>query len=359
MNHDETHNDVTHNDAARDGASGSEPEDHAPTEGMEHRVAAAGAELLAQAARHSAAPVTVIRRAKARRRQRFVWVAAGIGILALSAGLGWPDRTRQQTSVIAIDGPDDTTAPTSATGLVTVTVPAGLRLDDLFRLLSESFPEHTPDDFRAVLDDGLVTSAYLPDPPPVLPAGFSPWEGLFFPSTYQFKASWTPQQVLQVLATEMDEKLDSFGYRDAESTLGYSPYQVLTMASIIHAESMNGAEAPKVAAVMYNRIEAGDFLGIDASTRFSQRKGPDEPLVAADFVDSDPFNTRRNVPDKIPPTPIGLPNEAALRAAINPAAGEWRWYVVDDDPNTDLHVFAETYEEFLAAKRRAELAGQL
>ena len=70
MNHDETHNDVTHNDAARDGASGSGPEDHAPTEGMEHRVAAAGAELLAQAARHSAAPLTLIRRAKAMRRQR-------------------------------------------------------------------------------------------------------------------------------------------------------------------------------------------------------------------------------------------------------------------------------------------------
>ena len=76
MNHDEARNDVTHNDAARDGASGSGPEDHAPNEGMEHRVAAAGAELLAQAARHSAAPVPVIRRAKARRRQRFVWVAS-------------------------------------------------------------------------------------------------------------------------------------------------------------------------------------------------------------------------------------------------------------------------------------------
>lgn len=242
---------------------------------------------------------------------------------------------------------------------LSITFKEGITLAEAVGQFLTKFPQYKDTDFYNALASGAVKSKYLPNPAPALPPGFTAWEGLLFPSTYQFREDWTPAQLLQVLATEMEEKLDSFGYQDALSSTGYSPYQVLTFASMIEDETAAREERAMVARVMYNRIEAGDFLGIDATTRYSQRKMNGEPLTSEDFKDDDPYNTRRNVPDKIPPTPIGLPSEASLRAAINPAEGEWRWYVVDDDPETRTHIFCNTYEEFLAAKRAAERVGEL
>lgn len=245
---------------------------------------------------------------------------------------------------------------------VRVTIKEGITLAEMVGAFLEKFPQYKDTDFYNALASGQVTSKYFPNPPPTLPAGFTAWEGLFFPNTYDFLANATPAQILQKLATKMEEEMDDAGYGDAVAATGYTPYQVLTMASLIENETAVLEERAMVSRVMYNRLASGDFLGIDASVRYGQRKQPGEPLLEDDFKPEDPYNTRRrNVPidQKFPPTPICLPGAASLTAAMNPLDGPWAFYVVDADPETKTHVFTETYEEFLAAKRAAEDAGEL
>ena len=245
---------------------------------------------------------------------------------------------------------------------VRVTVKEGITLAQMVGAFLEKFPQYKDTDFYNALNSGQVTSKYYPNPAPALPAGFTAWEGLFFPDTYEFLENATPAQMLQKLATKMEGELDTLGYADAVAATGYTPYQVLVMASLIENETAALEERAMVSRVMYNRLATGDFLGIDAAVRYSQHKGPGDDLLTADFKDDDPYNTRLQHDDvnlKIPPTPICLPSAQSLTAAIKPVDGPWKFYVVDADPNTKTHVFTETYDQFLAAKQAAEDAGEL
>lgn len=244
-------------------------------------------------------------------------------------------------------------------GEVTIVFPEGITLADAVGLFIKKFPQYKDTDFYTALSSGQVKSKYLPNPAPNVAAGFTPWEGLLLPNTYKFADNSNPAQLLQKLADAMSERLDDYGYADAQAATGYTPYQVLTFASMIEKETAAPEERTKISRVIYNRLEAGDFLGIDATTNYGQKIPFTTPLTTEDFKEDDPYNTRRMVADKIPPTPISLPSDSSLKAAIAPEAGKWKWYVVDTDPDTKTHVFCETIEQFNAAKAAARAAGEL
>ena len=244
----------------------------------------------------------------------------------------------------------------------------GSTIAQMLGKILEKFPKYTDAMFYQALSSGAVKSKYLPNPLPAVPAGFTPWEGLLFPNTYQFDSNATPTQILQKLADAMVEKLDKYQYGAAAQKVGVTPYQTLIFASMIEREVKASDERPKVARVLYNRLARNDILGIDATTRYGQHK-PTETLLQADFDPSkDPYSTRNYVVDgkvvvggaegRIPPTPISNPGEAAIRAAISPEAGDWLYYVVDVE-NPTKHVFTADPNVFIEAKKKAQAAGLL
>jgi UPF0755 protein len=228
-----------------------------------------------------------------------------------------------------------------------VRVTEGRRLSDALVQISEQMPTLTVEELQSTLDSGAVSSAYKP-------AEVASWEGLLFPDTYEFDDGATAQEVLQTMATKMEDVLDGLGYDKAETLQGRSAYELITIASLIEKETGAPAdERGKISRVISNRLDDGETLGIDAAVLYGLGRASGE-LTQSDLDTETPYNTR--LVAGLPPTPIALPGEASLAAAIEPAEGDWRYYVlVSNDPPT--HLFTDDYDEFLEAKSDAQANG--
>jgi UPF0755 protein len=223
---------------------------------------------------------------------------------------------------------------------VNVTFPENLWLRDFARILEED-THLSADRFLQALESGKVKSKYLP-------RGETNMEGLLFPSTYQVIERDTEVDVAQRLADEFEERADQVGIDDAPA-LNLTPYEAIIVASMIEAEARHDEERAMIARVIYNRIQQDMTLGIDATVYYAI--GEHKPsLTESDLATDSPYNTRLN--PGIPPTPIGAAGEASLRAAMNPAEGDWLYYVVSDCEGH--HAFSVEYNEFLNNKAAYE-----
>ena len=102
-------------------------------------------------------------------------------------------------------------------------------------------------------------------------------------------------------------------------------------------------ERPLVAAVIYNRLSKGEPLGIDATTRYETRNYT-RAITQETFDTDTPYNTRLNV--GLPPTPIGNPGLAAIKAAAAPAKVDYFFYVVKPNTCPATHTFTASAAEF-------------
>lgn len=226
---------------------------------------------------------------------------------------------------------------------VTVTFPEGLWLEDFARILEEE-TDLSGDRFLKVLSNGKVRSSLLPE-------GEDNHEGLLFPSTYQVGEKDDEVDVARRLVEEMEEQVAPLDFSVAES-MGYSRYEAIVIASMIEAEAKLDSERPKVSRVIYNRLEIGEKLGIDATVNYAigdHKLG----LTVSELATDSPYNTR--LYPGLPPTPIGAAGAEALEAAAAPADGEWLFYVLEDCDGR--HAFSETYDEFLQDKAAYEALG--
>ncbi|MDQ3957892.1 MAG: endolytic transglycosylase MltG [Actinomycetota bacterium] len=226
---------------------------------------------------------------------------------------------------------------------VSVTFPEGLWLTDFARILEEE-TGLSGDRFLKALSDGTVRSA-------LLPKGSKNHEGLLFPSTYEVGENDDEVSVARRLVDEMEERVAQLDLSTAEA-LGYSRYETIVIASMVEAEAKLDSERGKVARVIYNRLEIGEKLGIDATVNYAIGDHKLDLTLSELAIDS-PYNTR--LYPGLPPAPIGAPGAEALAAAAAPAEGEWLFYVL---ANCDgRHAFSESYDEFLDDKAAYQQLG--
>jgi UPF0755 protein len=209
----------------------------------------------------------------------------------------------------------------------------------------------TTEDVMAVLLSGELRSAYQP-------ADQANLEGLLFPDTYRVEEDDDERAVLTRMVERFDQVAGDLGYDDAtarisEATGGeiqITPYEAVIVASLIERETKVAEERGMVARVIYNRLAVGNPLGIDATTVYAL--GGRRPETQSDVDVQSPYNTRNN--QGLPPTPIAVPGQAALRAALEPTPGDWFYYVLTDE--SGRHTFTVTAEEFerAAAECRAK-----
>jgi UPF0755 protein len=166
-----------------------------------------------------------------------------------------------------------------------------------------------------------------------------------FPSTYQVIRKDDEAEVAQRLVDQMVDEVRKLDFEAKASSLGVTPYEALIVASMIEAEAKAPGDRDKIARVIYKRLEEGMQLGIDATVLYAlgEHKGT---LTNEDLAVDSPYNTRRVT--GLPPTPIGAPGTNSLDAAVNPADGDWLYYVVSDCDGH--HAFSESYDEFLQDK---------
>ena len=125
---------------------------------------------------------------------------------------------------------------------------------------------------------------------------------------------------------------------------------------MIEKEVQVDSERDNVAAVIYNRLSAGDTLGIDATLRYGLEKYSGQ-LLQSELESDDPYNTRTIA--GLPPTPIANPGQASMEAAAKPAKTDDYYFVVK--PGTcGEHFFTDSAEEFdqAAAEYQAALAAE-
>ena len=175
-------------------------------------------------------------------------------------------------------------------------------------------------------------------------------EGWLYPDTFNFQKGTSVQQILKVSHNKMKETLDKYWYeRDADLPYN-SAYEVLIMASIIEKETGLSGERDRIAGVFIRRLQLNMRLQTDPTVIYGMGLAFDGNLRSKDLTDDTVYNTYRR--KGLPPTPIAMPSEASIKAAVHPAEGTELYFVAKGDGS---HYFSSTLEEHNQAVRRYQL----
>ena len=172
-------------------------------------------------------------------------------------------------------------------------------------------------------------------------------EGFLFPETYSLPEGSKEEDFIAVMLNHFDEVWVKYKKRAAELSL--TPNEVITMASLIEREAALDEERPLVSSVIYNRLELGMPLQMDATLDFAlELIGENHQYITdEDMAIDSPYNTYL-IPG-LPPGPIACPGEKAIEAALYPADTEYLYYVKTTDQGWGMS-FSVDYEEFLENK---------
>jgi UPF0755 protein len=192
----------------------------------------------------------------------------------------------------------------------------------------------------------LKEQAYLaatanPRPQPTFGAKALPLEGFLFPATYDFTARTSSPQLVAAQLKAFRENWRKVNLAYARSK-NLTPYDVLTIASMIEKETPAPEERQLVSAVIYNRLHARMPLGIDAALRYGLDIPGTESIHESQLANPTPYNLRQHA--GLPPTPIGSPGLASIQAAAHPAKVNYLYFVAK--PDKKHHFFTASASEF-------------
>jgi len=175
-------------------------------------------------------------------------------------------------------------------------------------------------------------------------------EGLFFPDTYYFSSGMSDISILKRAYRIMQSRLDR-AWSNRSSDVPYAtPYEALTMASIIEKETGQASERPMIAAVFVNRLRIGMRLQTDPTVIYGLGEGFDGNLRKRDLLEDTPYNTYTRA--GLPPTPIAMPGGEAIQAALHPAKSQALYFVAKGN---GTHYFSGSLTEHNRAVARYQL----
>jgi UPF0755 protein len=222
-----------------------------------------------------------------------------------------------------------------------VTVPEGLRVEDTVELLAKKTDVPLRDFERVLESPGAIGL-------PRYAKGDA--EGYLFPATYAFPPNADAESILSKMVERWRQAAEDADLVARADELGYTPGQVMIVASLIESEANRQEDRGKVARVIYNRLETdatNKLLQIDATVNYALGRDLGLALTTEDLQVDSPYNTRRY--PGLPPGPIESPGDAAIEAAANPPEGDWIYYVTVD-LDTGETKFTDDYQEFLRLK---------
>ncbi len=237
---------------------------------------------------------------------------------------------------------------------LTITFPEGLWLAETRQRILDTFPEMDP----AALDVAIAETRA-----PIMPDDVDLPEGVLFPATYEVATEdvGDPRKLLDQMVLAFERVSVAQGLPDATAKLEgvaggreITPYEALIVASLVESEARVPEDRARIARVIYNRLAEGMRLDIDATVVYALGDRL-APLTDSSLRVDSPYNTRRY--GGIPPTPINSPGEASIEAALNPADGDWLYYVLADEDGS--HYFTNDFDDFNRAVAEARDKGLL
>ncbi len=208
---------------------------------------------------------------------------------------------------------------------------------------------------RAALaqDDGLQQTLAAIDDAEImrrLQAGGAPPEGWFLPETYSYVKGMSDFDILHRSHEAMARLLEESWATHPMGFMLESPYQVLTLASIVEKETARVEERPLIAGVFLHRLKLGMRLQTDPTVIYGLGARYDGNLHRRDLDTDTPYNTYTR--DGLPPTPIALPGKAAVEAVMHPDPTDALYFVARGD---GTHEFSATLDAHNRAVERYQL----
>jgi UPF0755 protein len=171
-----------------------------------------------------------------------------------------------------------------------------------------------------------------------LPQGFSKSEGLIFPAQYSFPQGTSAQAAAQSMIDRFSD--DPYGRRLLQGNKDFSAQHLLTIASIVQAESTN-EDFSKVARVIYNRLKIGMPLQMDSTVHYIMQARGDIFLSRKSTTLNSPYNTYKKF--GLPPGPICSPSSDAIKATLEPIQGDWLYFITVAPGDTR---FTASFDQF-------------
>ncbi|GII95308.1 endolytic transglycosylase MltG [Sinosporangium siamense] len=175
-------------------------------------------------------------------------------------------------------------------------------------------------------------------------------EGYLFPAAYEFTDRMSATDIFANMVERYEKEVSAIDLEGAAKKLGFTPHQILTIASIVEAESGKPSDMGRVARVIYNRLGINMHLRMDSTVMYAHNtKG-----IAATHKQLEiksPYNTYKY--QGLPPGPITNPGMNAIKAALNPTPGPWIFFVTTD-PKNAITKFTEHESEFNQFKAEFE-----
>ncbi len=288
-----------------------------------------------------------------------------------------PGFYKMRTEIPASDAVARLTDPQNRVGKLVI--PEGRQLDDvqdvktnavtdgIFSLISNATcvdldgDRHcvSKDDLKKVATSASPSSLSVPDwatkAVEAMGEDHRRLEGLIAPGSFDIDPSASAQDILSQLIGSSAYQYTQGGLLDTAKSLNMTPYQILTVASLVQREA-KPQDFDKVARVIYNRLVAPDHsrLEFDSTVNYSLDR-QEVATTDADRARATPWNTY--VRQGLPATPICSPGAPALAAAEHPADGDWLYFVTVDMQGTTL--FTKDYPQHLANIELAKRNGVL
>jgi UPF0755 protein len=176
-----------------------------------------------------------------------------------------------------------------------------------------------------------------------MPSSVDTLEGFMVPATYELPLPVTPEDLIVRQLQSFQQNFNAVSMSRARKA-NLTPYDVLTIASMVEREARLTRERPLIAAVIYNRLKAGMPLGIDATFRYASGDWIN-PILQSELEKDGPYNSRTRT--GLPATPIGNPGLASIEAAASPAKVNYLYFVVKPG-RCGEHAFSATADKFNA-----------
>lgn len=216
----------------------------------------------------------------------------------------------------------------------TITVPEGYTIGDIANELEKKHIV-TAQEFleRAKL---VVPYTYMYGPQPVTYRV----EGFLFPSTYNIPEGATADDIIRMMAKEMNQQLTPNMRKQLEAQ-HMTIFEFITLASLVEREALFDEDRPIIAAVFKKRLAEGMPLQSDATISYVLGYSKVHVTLADTKLES-PYNTYVN--PGLPPGPICNPGIKSLEAVLNAGETDYRFFVADKEGHNH---FSKTYEEHL------------
>ncbi|MFI6799345.1 endolytic transglycosylase MltG [Streptosporangium canum] len=177
-------------------------------------------------------------------------------------------------------------------------------------------------------------------------------EGYAFPATYEISPKMEPVDILTAMVDRFHQTAGKDGLEKEAKALGHTPHEIMTIASIVQAESGSVEDMGKVARVIYNRLDGNPprKLEMDSTVMYGLNKYG-VAATNADLESTSPYNTYMR--EGLPPGPIANPGDHAIQAALNPTKGDWIFFVTTDTKR-GITKFTASETEFFKFKAEFE-----